>query len=498
MISADIFIKIGVNMKKFKKIISCIVLISVISALSAFTNINALALEEPEISAKAAYLYEATSGSTLYSKNADEKMYPASTTKIMTALLAIEKISDGDISESDEVTASESAFTGLVADGSTANIQPGETMTLSDLLHCILIASANEACNIVAEYIAGDIDSFVSLMNTRASELGCTGTHFTNTHGLPDDNHYTTAHDLSIIYSAAYSYPIFDDIVGTAKYHVPATNMSGERELENTNRLIISTDTYYHYEYCTGGKTGHTNAAGYCLASSAEHNGLVLISVVMGAEAVEGAGGGTVVNSFLDSADLFRYGFNNFSYRTILEEGTLIEDVPVIHGDGADSVIVCPSSSVTAFLPNDLDIANATYDIEITDADEDGNLSAPIEKGQILGKMVMHFDGKDYGPIELISNRNVDLQKIEFVKDEIHKIFSNTWVKLFIIFVLVLFAFYIFLVVRYNRIRKRKYKSEVRAARSRLYEMEKSAPPTTGKSFEDIEAKYEHFDKMNK
>lgn len=145
--------------------------------------------------------------------------------------------------------------------GSTSNIQAGEEMTLRDLMYCAMLGSANEACNIIAVHISGSLDAFVSLMNERAAELGCTGTHFNNTHGLPDSDHYTTARDFTMITCEAMAHDLFVEISGTVSYTVPATNMSGERRLSNTNGLInpeSSTYPGYYYEYARAGKTGHT------------------------------------------------------------------------------------------------------------------------------------------------------------------------------------------------------------------------------------------------
>lgn len=181
-------------MKK-SKILSYILIFAVISAM--LMPGSAAALSDPTTNAKAIVLVDTTTGSILFSKNADEKVYPASTTKIMTALLAVEAIENGKAALTDSVTAGSDIMTGLSEDGSTAGIVPGETMTLESLLYCTLLSSANEACNIIAEYIGGDIKTFVGMMNAKAKELGCTGTNFTNTHGLPDNNHYTTASDRS-------------------------------------------------------------------------------------------------------------------------------------------------------------------------------------------------------------------------------------------------------------------------------------------------------------
>ena len=235
-------------MKKIKLLPIILLFCLLLSSL----GLPALALEEPELSSSYAVLMDADSGRIFYQKDADAKAYPASLTKVMTVLVAVEAVERGEFSLTDSVTASDTCLEGMVDDGSTAGIVPGETMPLQDLLYCALLASANEACNVIAEYIGGSVDAFVEMMNTRAEELGCTGTHFANTHGLPDENHYTTAHDIALIYLEAISHDLFAEISGTVSYSVAPTNVSDVRELSNTNSLINQNATFYpgyYYEY---------------------------------------------------------------------------------------------------------------------------------------------------------------------------------------------------------------------------------------------------------
>ena len=210
-------------MKKIKLLPIILILTLLVSAL----GLPALALEQPEINSPRAVLMDAASGRVFYEKDADSQAYPASLTKVMTVLVAVEAIERGEFSLTDSVTASERCLEGMVDDGSTAGIVPGETMPLQDLLYCALLASANEACNVIAEYVSGSVEAFVEQMNALAAKLGCSGTHFANTHGLPDDDHYTTARDMAVIYREAISHELFAEISGSVGYTVAATNVSG-------------------------------------------------------------------------------------------------------------------------------------------------------------------------------------------------------------------------------------------------------------------------------
>lgn len=291
--------------------------------LSALLSPLALAENAPLLtSAKRAVVGDADTGEMLWSYNADERAAPASITKMMTLLLAVESYERGEVSLGDTVTASGNAWSDLTDDSSSSGIFEGEAMPFGELLYCAALASANEACNILAEYLAGSITDFVALMNERAAQLGLEGTHFVNTHGLPNDGHYTTAADLFKIACEGMSHELFRELVGTAQHTVPATNASPERELKNSNALITDKAVYgdhYFYEGACGIKTGHTDAAGFCLASCAERNGLRLIAIVLGADA-------DLVNfkhfdNFDDSIAILDWAFANYEHKTFVGEG---------------------------------------------------------------------------------------------------------------------------------------------------------------------------------
>ena len=238
--------------------------------LPLFSLTSADAYEDFTLDAKAGLLIEADTGEILYEKNAHQENFPASLTKVMVALLVFEAIDEGKIALTDSVTATESAFEGLSSDGSTANIVPGETMTVEQLLNCMLIVSANEACNILGETLYGSADAFVARMNERATELGCEHTHFANATGLHNSQHYTTAWDLYLITREALKHDKFMEICNSKSYTVPATNMTDKpRELHSTNFLISNWRARgYVYRDAQGIKTGSTPEAGYCLISS--------------------------------------------------------------------------------------------------------------------------------------------------------------------------------------------------------------------------------------
>ena len=281
---------------------------------------GALAADDPQIDTTHAAMLVALGDdgeqTVLYEKNADERMYPASLTKVMTVLLAVEDIEAGKLALTDPVTAQAGFDYDLISAGSSVYIVSGETMTLENYLYCAMLSFGNDACNVIARYVGGTIADFIERMNTRAAELGCTDTHFANTHGLPNEDHYTTARDFSRIVCEAAEHELFMTICSTVTYTVPATNLSIERTLSNSNSLINPSNPLYPgdwgYEYAKGIKTGHTTAAGYCLASSAEKDGMRLVSVVLKCDSYTQADGTVYYGHFADTRTLFEWGFENY------------------------------------------------------------------------------------------------------------------------------------------------------------------------------------------
>ncbi len=343
-------------MKKTKLLALLLLICALLSALAP----SALALEQPSVGSRFVVLADAETGQVYYEKNADDMAYPASLTKIMTVLLAVEAVNAGTVSPDDLVTASADCAQGLTEDSSTSGIVAGETMSLENLMYCAMVESANEACNIIGERLSGSIAAFVERMNQRAAELGCQGTHFVNPHGMPDANHYTTARDMLLITEKALSYELFRKICGTVKYTVPATNMAPARELSNTNGLINADSKLYpgyYFEYATGVKTGHTNDAGYCLVSAAAKDDVSLIAVVMGGAAIDRGDGVYTYGCFTDSVTLYKWIFNNFSRQDLVSSSELVAEVPVELGADSDTVTLRPARVISALVPNDVDVS---------------------------------------------------------------------------------------------------------------------------------------------
>lgn len=326
-------------MKKFKitgKLL-CFLFVFVFTAASALpvsaAELPASFPEAPDITDETGVLMELESGQVLFDKGMDEIRYPASTTKVMTALLILESIEDLN----QTVTFTDVILPDLAPGNSTINAQVGETLTVEQCLYAIMLASANEVCTQMAVQIAGSVNGFVAMMNQRAQELGCKNTHFVNANGLPDPNHYTTAYDLALILAEAVKNESFCKIAGAAKYTIPVTNKTPyERNLENHNSLL--TDGDYHYDGAIAGKTGHTEAAKNTLVTAAARDDMTLICVVMRSDGDA---------RFTDTISLFDYGFDNFQKYPLYWESTETPSGYVILPSGIDTGNLQTADSVS-------------------------------------------------------------------------------------------------------------------------------------------------------
>lgn len=373
---------------------------------------------EYEAGCETALLLELNSGIVVYGKNAESTVYPASLTKIMTCMLALQ-YAGKDMDKL--VTVSESSLEGIAEAGGEVLLKVGERLTLRDLLHYLMISSNNEAGNVIAEYVAGDIPSFVSLMNKTAKELGCTGTNFANPHGLHDPNHYTTARDLSIITRKALTYEVFREICNTVEYTVPATNLSKPVKLTTTNNLILNNGNryyaddgnYYTYYYddATGIKTGYTSAAGRCVISRATDGNMDLLCIILGAQTRMMSDGSVRYDNFVEAKKLFNYGFDNFAYaKVVLSKIDPIDQVPVEYATEKRGVVLIASSDVNCLLPKDYDKSKVTSDYTLYTPE---GLTAPLKQGEKVGTLYVYYNGTMVGTTELETLTAVEEKSVE-------------------------------------------------------------------------------------
>jgi len=414
---------------------------------------SALAVpNSPEHRAHAIVLADARTGDILYSQNMHDRIEPASVTKIMTALLAIEALDRGEVNVNDLLTTSEAALADMIPYAASIHLQVGEEMTFESLLHAIMLVSANDASNVVAEHLGGSIPGFLEMMNARARELGAMNTHFTNTHGLPGYNHYSTAYDIFRITQHAIANPRFADLYSMQERLFPATNMRPAGVFHSTNRMTDPNAAEY-YPGVFGVKTGFTDAAGFCLVSTAVQGDIYLLAVVMGVPiGIEG------VNHFTETAAIYDWAFANLEYTELIPITTEITRIPIALGDGADTVGLRPQRTVNALLLAGTSLGELRRDVILFENVRE-NLTAPVNQGDVLGELTLHYNGRSFGPIPLVAAETVNLSRTDFIWDEITNTLGSPLVLGVLIVLGLLFLLYIVYAITYS-VKKRRRRRE--------------------------------------
>lgn len=336
--------------------------------------------DAPETLSPSVILMEESTGTILYEKNSDKAHYPASITKIMTTLLALE---NGNLS--DMVTFSDDAINNTEGSGIARDY--GEQMTLEQCLYGVMLESANECAYAVAEHVGGTVENFVDMMNAKAKELGCTNTHFANPHGLQDENHYTTAHDMALIAQAAYQNETFRIIIGTKMYAIPPTNKHAEETVLRNHHDMLCTyhnaNRKYLYPYCVGGKTGYTATANSTLVTYAEKDGMTLICVVMNTQSP---------NQFIDTVNLFDYAFDNFQVLNVAENDTNYSAETTVDNGNLDNIapFVELDKDAVIVLPKTAEFSDTSSSVEYNDSDP-----------EIAGSITYTYAGRNVGKADI-------------------------------------------------------------------------------------------------
>lgn len=420
------------NKRNWKK--AMCVLLSVVCFLSS-SPIEVKATEywpeAPEVESPSVILMEMTTGTVLYEKNSMEKNCPASITKILTTLIALE---NSDLNE--VVTFSDESIDNTIGSGIARDY--GEQMTMEQCLYAIMLASANECAYAVAEHVGGTMENFVAMMNTKAAELGCTNTHFSNPHGLYEDEHYTCARDMALIAQAAYENETFRIITGTARYTIPPTNKHEEETpLQNHNEMLYPWQhMQYRYEYCTGGKTGYTDIARSTLVTFAEKDGMKLVCVVMRAESP---------NQWKDSINLFNFGFDNFQIYNVADNETSYDTSEAVEVGALNHnrAFVEIDENANIVLPKTTEFADATSKITYEEASED-----------VVGTITYTYAGKEVGSADIVRT-GVEVQGFVFdnqddiSQEEVSTVRINPLTVLLIILIIALLVFVIFIIKRF-------------------------------------------------
>ena len=396
----------------------------------------------PEVTAQRVVLLNLDTNASVYSKDAEEKAYPASLTKLVTLLVATDMITD----YTEVVTTTKACYDDLVVGSSNIGIQDGEEFVIEDLLYAVAISSANEAANALAIHLSGSIQAFVDKMNEKAKSLGANNTHFINTHGLHDDNHYTTAKDMSLIAKAAFENEHVLKYLSTASYKIPPTNKTADRPTLITTNSLLRQNSGIYYKYCKAGKTGTTTAAGYNLISIAQKGDSSFLLVAMNAP--KGSGTNPI---FSESRSLYMWAFDNYSNSKILGDSEIITEVEVGLSAKGDHLILIPETNLYAVIAKNLDITTLERDITTN-----SEILAPIAQGDILGTITLKKDGIIYGATNLVASDNVERSTVLYYLYLIQKFFENIWVRIICAILIVFLVIYVIVMISQNKKRRRK------------------------------------------
>ena len=326
-----------------------------------------------------------------------------------------------------------------------------------------MLPSGNEAANVLARVVAGSVDRFVLLMNQRAAALGCEGTHFANPNGLHNDDHYTTAYDLYLIAREAMQHETFAEIANTAQKTLPATNLQDARKVYTTNMLIFNRSYDSYYAYCKGIKTGYTSQAGYCLVSTAERKGSRLISVVLGCE----RGDKTYYSSFYETRRLFQWGYENFTYKTLLEQNEQVKSIGVRLSTQSDHVVLIAKNAVAATVPIDVEPGDMERLYDVPDS-----VDAPIKAGDKLGTVTLQYNGVTYGEADLVALNDITMSEVLYYADKLENFFRSPLFRVGLLVLVVLLILYIFAyIMRARNLRARRTRRS-RQRRLEQYERE--------------------------
>lgn len=439
-------------MRKLKTV-SSLLLAVVITGLSAITP--AFADYDPgfDVDAEAVYFINLDTGKVIYEKDADKKVYPASTTKIMTALLALENIPDLDTPQIELKLYIQNALSGTGA--SLAGILRGETFTPRELLYAALLPSGNEAAMMLGDYVGdGSLDYFAEMMNEKAAELGAVNTHFVNASGMHDDDHYATAYDMYLITMAALENETFREIVST-NYYYAGEDQNGNPLHWNTTNFLISPGSTYYYPYATGVKTGTTDEAGRCLVSTAEKDGYHYLMVMMGAPQYDFNGEKLEENMvFKQTIGLYDWAFSSFSNKTLIEKDVGVGEVPLKLARGGKDYLLIKSGEVfTDLLPNEIEASSITMELDLPAV-----INAPIEEGDQVGTIRLMLAGEEIGSVPAVAAEDVDASLIATLIDQFKRLFRSFLAKFIVAFVILSIIAYIIITVLRGRNKNRYYR----------------------------------------
>lgn len=411
------------------------------------------------------YMVELKTDTIIFAQNEHKKMYPASLTKIMTAILALENIPDLNTVITYPLEIQDIMYQANKAAGgqmSVAGFSAGEEITALDLLYGTMLPSGNEAAAILADYVAGSLPAFYDMMNAKAAELGAVNTHFSSAHGLFDPENYTTAYDMYLITKYAMANETFAQIVSTPTYVSNPTNKNPNGYAwSNSNQMINPRVENYYYPEITGVKTGTLDESGRCLITTAQKSGYEYMLVLMGTTLYDSTGAYLSPRSdFVQTASFYDWAFENYKVKTIIEKGTVVYDVNLrLARDNKKRMQLMSGETFSTLMPKNYNVDNVRTIPQLDSAllNEDGSINAPVTKGDVVGELRLILSGKEIGRVPLLAAENAERSEALYLLNQIRGFFTSFWFKFIFIFLLVFAVLYIILVAVRNR-NKRKYR----------------------------------------
>ena len=400
----------------------------------------------------AVYMENLDTGNVVFEKNASEKVYPASTTKILTYIVVSENVSDLD---GTELEIKEEYFADMDPESSVMGLTEhiGETVSVLDLLYGLMLPSGNDAALMLANCVGGSVSDFVDMMNEKAAALHCENTHFTSPHGLFDPDHYTTAMDMAIITKYAMQQESFMNICSATRHTVKSYSVSDDEEIETTNYLIDDTQKggYYYYPYARGIKTGYTDEAGRCLVSTAQKDGYTYLIIALGADYSFEE---DINYAMLDSRDLYQWAFENIAYQTVMSGSDPLGQADVEFAKDDKKISLVPSGDVASLLPNDYDKTRVTTEVQVNE-----DIEAPVNQGDILGSVKVYLDGELIDTKDVIAADSAERDELRYTFHQIGK-FIKEHIVLMIILGAALLVLIIVIIAAVSSAKKAKRRRE--------------------------------------
>ncbi|MBE6714096.1 MAG: D-alanyl-D-alanine carboxypeptidase [Ruminococcaceae bacterium] len=395
-------------MKRSKKALLCLFLLLCITVIPVLMPMSVSALEDPGVSnTQAVYLYNIENKKAVYALNADEKVYPTSTVKLMTGIVVLENLKD----RLDEtVTVTEQMLSEV--SGNKIKLKVGERVLVRDMLGALLVYGANDAAYVLAYTVSESLEDFVMLMNQKANEIGAYSTHYTNPTGMHDDEMFTTAKDTALISLYAYELEQFMDFAGLLKYTLPETNLSKSQTVYSRNCLLSQYyETDYYYKKARGMNAGSTVEGGYSVVTTATDGNLTYLCVVLGAQSVDGT-----IYSYVNATNLLEWAFDSFLYLDVLAPEQIMCDIPVTLSTSVDHVTLVARDSLSVYLPADTDIEKEITFSWTTDAEK---LQAPVTKGETVGRITVLYKGEPIGSSDLITTMDIERSDMLYTFEKI-------------------------------------------------------------------------------